>query len=244
MKSHRWRFALRLVALLLAGQCFRSALRADDAPATQPGEVKVACIGDSITFGSGLKDRHKESYPAQLQAMLDEAGGGKNWEVQNFGVSGATLLKKGDRPYWDQKRFAAAKQFNPDLVIIKLGTNGSKPQNWEHKADFAADLAALIEEFRALPSRPQVWLCRPVPAFPGKYGIRDEIIRNEILPIIDAVAKQQNIPLIDLYIALGNHPEHFPDTIHPNANGARRMAEEVHKALIHSLNEATTRIAH
>ena len=243
MKSHPWRFVLRLVPLLLAAQCFSPSLRADDVPPTRPTVVKVACIGDSITFGSGLTDRHKESYPAQLQVMFDEAGGGRKWEVQNFGVSGATLLKKGDRPYWDQKRFAAAKQFNPDLVIIKLGTNDSKPPNWEHKTGFAADLAGLIEAFRALPSRPDVWVCRPVPAFPGKYGIRDEIIRKEILPIIDAVAKEQNVPIIDLYTALSDQPEHFPDTIHPNADGARVMAREVHKALIGSLKEATTRIS-
>src|SRR5688500_2057324 len=107
-------------------------LRGQDRPttttiaATRPAAVRVACVGDSITFGSGLKDRQTESYPAQLRAMLEKEQPGK-WDVQNFGVSGTTLLKKGDRPYWDQKRFTAAKAFAPDIVVIKLGTNDSKP---------------------------------------------------------------------------------------------------------------------
>ena len=49
--------------------------------------VKVACIGDSITYGLGLADRAKESYPAQLQKMLEEFEPGK-YEVRNFGNSG------------------------------------------------------------------------------------------------------------------------------------------------------------
>jgi len=230
MKSHQWPRPIAAVGLVVLTLCFSSSLRAADAPAakpsTRPSVIRLACVGDSITFGSGLKDRHAESYPSQLQGML-----GKGWDVQNFGVSGTTLLKKGDRSYWDQKRFAAAEAFAPDVVVIKLGTNDSKPQNWKFKDDFRGDLTALIEEFRALPNKPTVWLCRPVPAFPGKYGIRDEVIREEILPMIDAVGKVQKTPVIDLYGALSGKSEHFPDTIHPNAEGARLMALEVYKSL-------------
>jgi len=203
-----------------------SFVRADEAPSTRPAPVRIACVGDSITFGSGLKDRHHDSYPSQLGRML-----GDGYEVQNFGVSGSTLLKKGDRPYWDQRRFTAAREFNPDLVIIMLGTNDSKPQNWSHKADFASDLAALVKTFRDLPSHPQVDLCRPVPAFPGKYGIRDEVIHKQIIPIIDRVAKEQQCKIIDLYAALTGHGDLFPDTVHPNAEGAKLMAKSVYDAI-------------
>ena len=239
MKSNRGQRFIGLIALLVAGVGLVPTLAAEEGAATRPAVVKVACIGDSITFGSGLEDRRKESYPSQLQSMLDERGGGKKWEVQNFGVSGSTLLERGDRPYRDQKRFTAAREFAPDIVIIKLGTNDSKPQNWEHKQDFSADLTALINEFRDLPGRPTVWLCRPVPAFPGKYGIRNEVIRDQILPVIDAVAKEQNVPVIDLYTALSNKPQHFPDTIHPNTDGAKLIAAEIHKALIEAATAPT-----
>jgi acyl-CoA thioesterase-1 len=213
--------AVVLVALVVA---VLPLLAADEA--TQPAVRKIACVGDSITFGSTLKDREHDSYPAQLQQML-----GDQWNVMNFGYSGATLLKKGNRPYWDGRRFAAALDFAPDVVVIKLGTNDSKPDNWKHKDEFHDDLTAMIKRFRGLPSRPTVWLCHPVPAFPGNYGIRDEVIRDEIIPIIDAVAKEQEVKVIDLYAALAGKAELFPDTIHPNTEGAGLIAAEVYKSL-------------
>ena len=123
----------------------------------------VACIGDSITYGSGISDRIKDSYPAQLQRLLRQYD--RNWQVGNFGVSGATLLHRGDKPYVRESAYNDARAYNPDIVIIKLGTNDSKPQNWQYKEDFVADYSAMIDVFRSLPSRPQVWICKPVPAF-------------------------------------------------------------------------------
>jgi lysophospholipase L1-like esterase len=69
---------------------------------------RVAAVGDSITWGSGLADRERDSYPAHLGRML-----GDQHEVRNFGVNGTTLLRKGDRPYWTTSAFDAAKAFAP-----------------------------------------------------------------------------------------------------------------------------------
>ena len=110
--------------------------------------IKVACVGDSITDGAGLKDRATESYPGQLQQML-----GDGFEVQNFGLGGRTLLERGDHPYTKSPKFEAALQFNPDVVIIKLGTNDSKSKNWNHRRSFIPDYLRLINRFRRLPSR-------------------------------------------------------------------------------------------
>ena len=107
--------------------------------------IRVACVGDSITFGAGVGDREKNSYPAVLGRLL-----GEKWQVKNFGVSGATMLNKGDKPYTKQKAFAAALEFKPNVVLIKLGTNDSKPQNWKFKADFAADAKRWPESSRRL----------------------------------------------------------------------------------------------
>lgn len=103
--------------------------------------LKIACVGNSITSGPG--QTHPESYPLQLQAMLGDA-----YLVKNFGVGGRTLLKKGDFPYWNEPEMEKITEFKPDIVLIKLGTNDSKPQNWQHKADFKKDYLNLIEVFR------------------------------------------------------------------------------------------------
>lgn len=197
--------------------------RADDKPA---GVTKIACVGDSITYGAGIKDREKNSYPAQLQGIL-----GKGFEVKNFGVNGATLLKQGDNPYWKTKAFKEAKDFAPDIVVIKLGTNDTKPQNWSHKEEYAQDLKAMVAEFSGLSSKPRIFLCHPVPAFPGNWGIRDEIIKNEVGPLVDQVAKGTGATVIDLYTALADSKDLFPDKVHPNAEGAKMMADVIAKAV-------------
>ncbi|MDP5019633.1 MAG: GDSL-type esterase/lipase family protein, partial [Opitutales bacterium] len=165
--------------------------------------IKVACVGDSITQGAGAQKGR--SYPAQLQALL---GGG--YLVGNFGVSGRTLLKKGDFPYWKEKKYQDALAMEPAIVIIMLGTNDTKPQNWKHEAEFDADYRELVKSFQSLKSRPKVFVCRPVPV-PGKgnYGINEENVQKEI-PRVDALAKELGCGVIDMHAALVKFPEMLP----------------------------------
>ncbi len=188
--------------------------------------IRIACIGDSITYGYSIKNRLKDSYPAQLGRML-----GKKWQVHNFGVSGATLLKKGDLPYWNQQAFKDALAYNPHVVVIKLGTNDTKPQNWKFKDQFAADYADMIDRFAELPSSPRIWICQPVPAYGERWGISETIIKNEVLPLINRIARSKHIPVIDLYEPLSDKSELFPDQIHPNAEGAYDIAKVIYAVL-------------
>jgi len=187
------------------------------------GAKRVACIGDSITYGSGISDRARDSYPAQLEQILKQYD--TAWEVDNFGVSGATLLTNGDLPYIRQSAYSSALASNPDIVIIKLGTNDSKPQNWMHRDEYISDYSAMIDAFRALPSGPEVWICKPVPAFYVNFAISPTVIHDEILPMIDEIAALKGTPVFDLYTALEDHGDLFPDGIHPNVAGAGLMAE-------------------
>lgn len=185
----------------------------------------VACIGDSITYGSGIADRANDSYPAQLQRILQQYD--PAWQVTNFGVSGATLLRQGDKPYIKESAYTSALASKPDVVVIKLGTNDSKPQNWAYKNAFVTDYSNMIDAFRALPSKPVVWICKPVPAFAVNFSIRPEVIHDEILPLIDQISQEKNVPVIDLYTALLDYGNLFPDSIHPNAEGAGIMAKTI-----------------
>ncbi|MCX5684955.1 MAG: GDSL-type esterase/lipase family protein [Planctomycetota bacterium] len=195
-------------------------------PADYKDAIRVACVGDSITYGAGVKDREVNCYPAVLGRML-----GEKWAVKNFGVSGATMLKKGDKPYMKEKAFAAALEFKPNVLIIKLGTNDTKPQNWKHKDDFAADAKDLIAEFRKIDPKVRVYVCLPVPGYPGNWGINDETIKGGVLPILQEVAKETQASVIDLYTALSGKPQMFPDKVHPNVEGAALIAATVFRAL-------------
>lgn len=183
-------------------------------------QIKVACLGNSITYGHGLK--RPETYPARLDSIL-----GDGWEVQNFGVSGATLLSKGNLPYIRQKAYADGKAFAPDVVIIKLGTNDSKPLNWKFKDEFMADYAAMISELKNLPSHPIIFICLPVPAYGINFQINDTIVNNNVVPLIRKIAKKNKVKLIDLYHPMSNHAAWFPDKIHPTADGAAEIARLV-----------------
>ena len=186
--------------------------------------VKVACVGDSITQGAGAQKG--KSYPAQLQGLL-----GEGYQVGNFGVSGRTLLKKGDFPYWKEKKYQEALAMEPAIVVIMLGTNDTKPQNWKFEAEFAADYRELVKSFQTLKSKPKVFVYRPVPV-PGKgnYGINEENIQKEI-PRLDVLAKELGCEVIDMHAALEKSPELLPDRVHPNTAGAGEMAKAAAKAI-------------
>ncbi len=187
---------------------------------------RLACIGDSITYGSGIEEREHNSYPAQLGRML-----GEQWDVRNFGLGGRTLLRKGDHPYWKEEALQQAYAFQPTEVVIALGTNDTKPQNWVFKAEFQQDLKDLAQSFLDLESHPRLWLAFPPPAFPGRWGIRERKIRKELIPIIRSTAQELDVPLINFYDAMIHQEALFPDTVHPNAEGAACMARTVYAAL-------------
>jgi lysophospholipase L1-like esterase len=193
--------------------------------APQAPKTRVACVGDSITFGACVQDREKNCYPAVLGGLL-----GDQYDVRNFGVSGATLLKKGDLPWWNQGAFKDATAFNPDLVVIKLGSNDTKPQNWKSKADFEADYKALIEHFKELPAKPTVWIALPVPVLKENFGINKKGAEEQ-QPMILQVAKEEGCGVIDLYKAVATKDLFDPDGIHPNAAGAKKIAETVLAAI-------------
>lgn len=190
-------------------------------------QKKIACIGDSITFGARIENREENSYPAQLQDLL-----GNEWEVGNFGNSGSTLLKKGNKPYWNQKEFTKAKNFNPDIVIIKLGTNDTKPGNIKHKCDFKSDYKKLIKTFKNLPSKPKIYVCIPVPAFPGNFRITNKVLVKEIIPRTKKIIAKTDVEMIDLYTPMLDDAELFPDKIHPNKEGAGKIAKIIYEYLI------------
>ncbi|HWS01012.1 MAG TPA: GDSL-type esterase/lipase family protein, partial [Prolixibacteraceae bacterium] len=184
--------------------------------------VKVACIGNSITYGSGIQDRPKDSYPSQLGRML-----GETWIVRNFGVGGRTMLMKGDFPYRNEMAYAEAKAFLPDVVIIKLGTNDTKPQNWKYSKEFLADSREMVRELKNLASHPVIYVCKPVPAYASRWGISDSIIVHGVIPAVERLAREENLQVIDLYSALSGMADLFPDQIHPNAEGAGIIAKVI-----------------
>ena len=189
--------------------------------------IRVACIGNSITDGFGIGMAPAKGYPAQLQKKL-----GDKYEVKNFGVSARTMMNKGDLPYMNELAWRDAQAFNPDIVIVKLGTNDSKTHNWAHGADeYRQSMQAMIDTLKALPSKPKIYLCSPIPAFKDSWTISDSIIVNGEMPIIKKLAKKNKCQFIDLDTSYTYGDMMLKDGIHPNAKGAEKMANIIFEAI-------------
>jgi sialate O-acetylesterase len=191
--------------------------------------TKVACVGNSITYGFLVENRDSLNYPAQLQRLL-----GDDYDVRNFGKSGATLLRRGHRPYNEQDEYKAAIEFVPDIVVMHLGVNDTDPRDWPNfNSEFVNDYTTLINDFKRInPNvRVLVALLTPLHArhFRFRTGTRDW--RLEIQEAIKNVAKYNNVELIDFNEPFRDRQNLFVDGIHPTAEGAGVLAHEVYCCL-------------
>lgn len=191
-------------------------------------KIKIACIGDSITFGVGASNRREMSYPAQLQKRL-----GDGYVVGNFGTSGIEMtnyLKK-----WQQK----LEDFQPDIVTIKLGTNDTKGRRFETGNDnkeqfnesFADAAANLISFLEGLKSKPRIYICLPVPVFKDKWKINEKALIEDVIPSLKKLAKEKGLPIIDLYTPCKDKGDSVPDGIHPNEKVYAVIAEIIAKEI-------------
>lgn len=190
-------------------------------------DVKVACVGDSITYGYSIKHWSKNNYPTVLQQLC-----GKGYCVNNYGHSGRTVQKEGDFPYVNEKLYHKSLSFHPDVVVLMLGTNDTKAANWCSKERFLEDYKELVLSYQNLPSAPCVYLMSPPPAFSVNgskvnFGINPCVIK-ELRQYIQKFADNNHLHYIDIYSVFDDNPELFSDGVHLNAKGTVLLAETVY----------------
>ncbi|MGL4956842.1 MAG: GDSL-type esterase/lipase family protein [Bacteroidales bacterium] len=191
--------------------------------------IRVACIGNSITFGYKLDNPNTESYPAQLQQML-----GDGYKIGNFGKSGATLLYNGHRPYVAQTEFQSALAFSPEIAVIHLGINDTDPRNWpNYKENFVRDYISLIDSFRLVNPSVKIFIAKlsPIKSTHSRFksGTRDW--HRDIQKAIEVIARVTEVALIDFHTPLYHYPMMLPDALHPNKEGAEKLAKTVYSAI-------------
>lgn len=191
--------------------------------------VRVACIGNSITYGYLLDDPATQSYPAQLQQLL-----GDGYKVGNFGRSGATLLRHGHRPYTAQPEWRNTIDFRPDIAVIHLGVNDTDPRNWPHYGDeFITDYLALTDTLRQVNPEVRIIIANLTPIGAQHYRFRSGTRqwRDEIRQTIRQVALGAGAELIDFDDPLRHRQNLMPDGIHPDKEGAGLLARTVKQAI-------------
>lgn len=200
------------------------------------GQIKAAMVGDSITYGCGVAGWPWNNYPAVLQKKL-----GNGWHVENFAVSDHTLQNTGDHPYRKRKEFRQSQDFNPDIVCIMIGTNDAKDINWIDEDAFRKSYEEMIDTYAALPSHPEIILCRPASAYykdetvsegPYSYGIEEKNLQK-ICAAVDALGKERELEVADMRAATAGHREWYIfDGIHPNSRGAAVLADTMYGVLM------------
>lgn len=197
------------------------------------GQIRVACVGDSITYGCGVKNWPKNCYPAVLQRKL-----GMGYCVNNYGYSGRTLLRSADCPYVNKAVFRQSLEFEPDIVVVKLGTNDAKKKNWKGKETFKEEYRWFLRHYSSLKTNPKIYLCTPSTVYYDNGTAEGEMVQKLCIPsdnIKEAgraaaeLGEELNYEVIDLYTLTGGHREWFTEGIHPNVEGAEKIAEEVYR---------------
>lgn len=191
--------------------------------------VRVACIGNSITYGTGIADRTNDSYPSQLQRLL-----GSNYQVGNFGKPGATLLYHGHRPYVKQEEFKEAIAFKGDIAVMHLGINDTDPRNWpNYRDELVKDYLSIMDSLRAANPKVRIILARmtPIADRHPRFVSGTKQWHGEIQTAIETVAHVSGAELIDFYEPLYPYPYMLPDAIHPNPEGAGILAKTVYSGI-------------
>lgn len=199
------------------------------------GEIKIACVGDSVTYGHGVSGWLQNNYPKQLDTLL-----GEGYCVNNYGHSGATVQGTGDQPYITYGEFPQSLQFDADIIIFMMGSNDSKPENWQGKDAFRQQYLQRLGEYKADNSDVRIILATPpVALYPEgatdgltNYDI-DPAIVAEIADIVRDIAADEGYELIDIYALTEGRRELFlSDNVHPNKDGASLLANTFYDYLV------------
>lgn len=186
-------------------------------PAVDAQTLRVACVGDSITEYSG--------YTAKLQEKL-----GSSYVVGNFGVSGSTVSLDGKIAYMKQQAFLKAEHFEPELVVIMLGTNDANCEI-ANDTDITSDYMQLISAFKNLNSNPDIIVVKSPPIYSDYSGYNNTFLTTNVIPTISTVAGDLNLTTVDVYSVMTDS-SYFKDGIHPTDEGADIIANTIYDAVI------------
>ena len=190
--------------------------------------IRVACVGDSITWGFTIVNRRRNSYPSVLQGLL-----GTDYEVRGFGYNDASARFDADTPYVSKKAYIDSQEWKPDIVLLMLGSNDTKRRNWNPEI-FRRDYSKLVESYQALPSKPRVILIAPIRIFQPLnipvLGLYSDTMENGVRPAIREIATEKSLELVDL-VDLFQDSRHLMDGVHPQTTGARMLAQAIYSGV-------------
>ncbi|MGT2950075.1 esterase [Streptococcus cuniculi] len=190
------------------------------------GAIKVATVGDSLTYGYGLENRERDAYPSILADKL-----GHHYQVSNFGLSGRSLQSTSDYPYLQEKNAQLSLESEADIVIIMIGSNDSRGPYW-NKERFIKEYGELVDRYLKMPSQPDVYLLVPPYVPTSRFGLNNDIVRTELQEIIPRIAEERGLEWINFYPLTERHLEYYSDGLHLTPLGNQLVADRVYAAIM------------
>lgn len=190
------------------------------------GAIKVAAIGDSLTYGYGLENREKDAYPSILADKL-----GYLYQVSNYGLSGRSLQSTADFPYFKEKNAQLSLESEADIVIAMIGSNDTRAPYW-NKERFSKEYKEMAVCYMNLSSQPDVYLVIPPFVPTSRFGLNNQIVEEELQGIISDIGQELSLPVINLYPMTKGHTTYYSDGLHLNPMGNQVIAEEIYRHLM------------
>ena len=227
-------FAFSLSLLIFSYLYFNGLSGIAQTSTPEPGQIKVACIGDSITYGHGIKNWPKNNYPVLLQELL-----GDSYHVQSFGVSGRAVQDNSDQPYRALPHYEESIAYDADIIIFMMGSNDSKPENWFGEEAYKSALADLLDDYTQGKKKPVIYVCTTPACFftetsDGELTSHDlrPAYADTIAELTQQTAEKLGYPVIDIHALTEENPQWFAkDGVHPNNDGAAAIANAVYEAI-------------
>ncbi len=216
---------------------FFDTYRQGEGDSVETRKIRIACIGDSITAGTGTDSPDTESYPAQLGVMLGDA-----YEVRNFSEGGRGVLSGSGNPYFESEAYAQSLVYQPDVVCIMLGTNdldaliSKRDKDGAHAAGtlLRGEMLSLIEKYTSLESQPIVYLLTPTVRTDDQA--LEGAIRDIAVPEYEKLAQELGIGYVDMYTVSKDMKHHFTDSVHPDAAACSYLATWLYSAVVSNGN--------
>ena len=200
----------------------------------EEGQIKVACVGDSITYGHGIKNWPKNNYPVLLQNLL-----GDEYHVNSYGVSGRAVQDNSDQPYRALPHYEESVAYDADIIVFMMGSNDTKPENWFGDEAFKTALIDLLDDYTQGEKKPAIYICT-TPACFFMEDSEGELTSHDLRPayadiiaeIVRETAEELGYPVVDIHALTEENPQWFAkDGVHPNNDGAAAIAQAVYEAI-------------
>ncbi len=213
-------------------------------------KLKIAFVGDSITQGTGTSNQSAESYPGQLQALLDRT----KYTVGNFGRASAYTLpakspfnvwasSKTKLSYKDTDQFSQSKLFKPDVVVIMLGTNDMRSMISDvARSAYKAALKDLCEVYLSQKQVQKVYIATSIHVV-SNFGAK-QMSDGFLQQAQREVAEELGLEVLDMYSKTREYMDamfHYTsDRLHPNKEMYGVMAKAFKAMLFGEEYEAPT----